>query len=128
MSTSGILTRSQSRPAKRIPSANSVRSAKPAAGEVKPSRLQVSKPQPKNGGAVFDPETFLTQTGLGRTVLSLQKHEQAFSQGDPADAVFYVQKGQLKVTVISKNGKEATLALLAAGQFLGEDCMVLAHP
>ena len=77
---------------------------------------------------VFDPKAFLTQTGLGRTVLRLKTHESAFSQGDPADAVFYVQKGQMKVTVISKNGKEATLALVGAGEFLGEDSIVLAHP
>jgi CRP-like cAMP-binding protein len=106
-----------------------VQSAKPAASDVaKPSRFQTPKPQPKNENRVFDPAAFLTQTGLGRKVLSLQKNEQAFSQGDPADAVFYVQKGQIKVTVTSTSGKEATIALVGDGDFLGEDSMVLAHP
>ena len=82
----------------------------------------------KNGDGGFDPEAFLTQTGVGRTVLSLKKSEAAFAQGDPADAIFHVQKGQLRVTVTSANGKEATLALVGAGEFLGEDCMVSAHP
>ena len=129
MSTGANPTRSQGRPGKRIPSANSVRSAKPAIGEIaKPSRLQTPKPQPRNGDAVFDPDAFLTQTGVGRTALNLKRNESAFAQGDLADAVFYVQKGQLRVTVTSANGKEATLALVGAGEFLGEDSMVLAHP
>jgi CRP-like cAMP-binding protein len=129
MSAGTIPAPSQGRPAKRIPSANSVRSAKPATGEIaKPSRLQMPKPQPKNGDAVFDPETFLTRAGLGKQILNLKKNETAYAQGDAGDAIFYVQKGQLRVTVISANGKEATLALVGAGEFLGEDCMVLAHP
>ena len=129
MSAGAIPTRSQGRPAKRIPSANSVRSAKPATGEIsKPSRLRTPKPQPKNGDTVFDPETFLAGAGLGKQVLNLRKNETAYAQGDAADAIFYVQKGQLRVTVTSANGKEATLALVGAREFLGEDCMVLAHP
>jgi CRP-like cAMP-binding protein len=55
-------------------------------------------------------------------------NETAYAQGDSADAIFYVQKGRLRVTVTSANGKEATLALVGAGEFLGEDCMVLAQP
>jgi len=106
-----------------------VRSAKPAIGEIaKPSWLQAPKPQPKNGETVFDPEAFLAGAGLGRKILSLKKNQVAFAQGDPADAIFYVQKGRLRVTVTSANGKEATLALVGAGEFLGEDCMVSAHP
>ena len=129
MSASVIPTRSQGRPAKRIPSPNSVRSAKSTTGEIsKPSPLLTPKSQPKNGDTVFDPETFLARTGLGRQVLNLKKNETAYAQGDPTDAIFYVQKGQLRVTVTSSNGKEATLALVSAGEFLGEDCMVLAQP
>src|SRR5271166_735127 len=129
MSVRGITASSQDPPAKRLPSADSVRSARPVTGETtKPSRLQTSKPQPKNGGTVFDPEAFLAKAGLGRQILSLKKNQTAFAQGDPADAIFHVQKGQLRVTVTSANGKEATLALVGAGEFLGEDCMVLAHP
>jgi CRP-like cAMP-binding protein len=112
-----------------VPLVAAVRPAKPATGEnAKPSRLQTPKPQRKNGNGDFDPETFLTQTGVGRMVLSLKKNEAAFVQGDPADAIFHVQKGRLRVTVTSANGKEATLALVGAGEFLGEDCMVSAHP
>jgi CRP-like cAMP-binding protein len=129
MSASAIPTRSQGRPAKRIPSANSARPAKSTIDEIsKPSRRQTPKSPPKNGNTVFDPETFLARAGLGRQVLNLKKNETAYAQGDTADAIFYVQKGQLRVTVTSANGKGATLALVGAGEFLGEDCMVLAHP
>jgi len=104
-----------------------VRSLEPATGEIaKPSRLQT--PQPINGDTVFDPETFLARAGLGRKIPSLKKNELAYAQGDRADAIFYVQKGRLRVTVTSASGKEATLALVGAGEFLGESCMVSAHP
>ena len=126
MSTRGIPTRSQGRPAERV---DSVRSAKLATGEIaKPSRLQTPKPQPTNGDTVFDPEAFLARAGLGRKILSLNKNETAYAQGDPTDAIFYVQKGQLRVTVTSANGKEATIALVGVGKFLGENCMVSPHP
>lgn len=73
--------------------------------------------------ANFDPETFLKQTGIGRTALELKKNEVLFAQGDPADAVFYVQKGTVKLTVVSPRGKEATISLLSAGNFVGEQCV-----
>jgi len=129
MSDRGISTVSQGRRAKPVPFVDSVRSAKPATGKIaKPSQLQRAKPQPKNGETVFDPEAFLAKAGLGRKILSLKKNQVAFVQGDPADAILHVQKGQLRVTVTSANGKEATIALVGAGEFLGEDCMVSAHP
>jgi CRP/FNR family cyclic AMP-dependent transcriptional regulator len=129
MSARGIPTRGQGPPVKRVPLVDSVRPAKLATGEIaKPSRLQTPRPQPKNGHTVFDPETFLARAGLGRQVLNLKKNETAYAQGDAADAIFYVQTGQLRITVTSANGKEATLALVGAGEFVGEDCMVLAHP
>jgi CRP/FNR family cyclic AMP-dependent transcriptional regulator len=129
MSADAIPTRSQGRPAKRIPSANLVRSAKPTTSEMSnPARRQTPKSPVKNGNTVFDPEAFLAGAGLGRRVLNLKKSETVYAQGDAADAVFYVRKGQFRVTVTSANGKEATLALVGAGEFLGEDCMVLAHP
>jgi len=129
MSTRGIPTHSQGTPAKPVPLVDSVRSAKPATGEIaKPSQLKRAKQRPENGEPVFDAKTFLARAGLGRKVLHLKKDQVAFAQGDPADAIFYVQKGQLRVTVTSENGKEATLALVGAGEFLGEDCMVSAHP
>jgi CRP-like cAMP-binding protein len=129
MSTRGIPTRSQGPLAKRGPSVGPARSAKSSTGEIaKPSQLQTPKPQPKNGNTVFDAEPFLTRTGLGKKSLSLKKNEVAYAQGDPADTIFYVQRGQLRVTVTSANGKEATIALVSAGEFLGENCMVSPHP
>src|SRR5664280_1277478 len=129
MSTRGIPTRSQGPLAKRGPSVGPVRSAKSPTGEIaKPSQLPTPKPQPKNGNTVFDAEPFLTRTGLGRKVVSLKKNEVAYAQGDPADTIFYVQRGQLRVTVVSANGKEATIALVSAGEFLGENCMVSPRP
>jgi CRP/FNR family cyclic AMP-dependent transcriptional regulator len=129
MSARGILARSKGRPSKRASSAGSMRSATLATGEITgPSRLQTPKSPGKNGNVDFDPEAFLAGAGLGRQVLNLKKKETAYAQGDPADAIFYVQKGQFRVTVNSANGKEATLALVGTGEFLGEDCMVLAHP
>jgi CRP-like cAMP-binding protein len=129
MSTRGILARSQESPAKRVPSVDSVRSAKPATGETaKPSRLRTPKPRPTNGEAGFDAKDFLARAGLGKKILNLKKNETAFAQGDSSDAIFYVQKGRLRVTVTSANGKEATIALVGEGEFLGEDCMVSSHP
>jgi len=107
----------------------SVRSAKSHTGKIaEPLRLKKTKPQPTNGDIAFDPAAFLARAGLGRQVFNLKKNETAYAQGDAAYAIFYVQKGQLRVTVTSANGKEATLALVGAREFLGEDCMVLAHP
>jgi len=75
------------------------------------------------GKSGFDPGAFLVQEGLGRTIVDLTKHQTIFSQGDAAEAVFYVQKGRVKLTVTSSRGKEATIALLGAGKFLGEECI-----
>jgi CRP/FNR family transcriptional regulator, cyclic AMP receptor protein len=72
----------------------------------------------KNGG--FDPNTFLATIGEGRKILNLPKKELIFAQGDQADAVFYVQKGKVRLTVVSKIGKEATIAIMGEGQFFGE--------
>jgi CRP/FNR family cyclic AMP-dependent transcriptional regulator len=75
----------------------------------------------------FDPEAFLEQTGVGRTVIDLKKGSVLFSQGDPADAVFYIKKGNVKLTVVSERGKEATVALLESGNFVGESCIAAAE-
>jgi CRP/FNR family transcriptional regulator, cyclic AMP receptor protein len=80
------------------------------------------------GKMAFQPAAFLAHTGLGRTIVDLEKHQTIFSQGDTADAVFYIQKGRVKLTVFSKRGKEATIALLAAGNFLGEECIAAIQP
>ena len=73
--------------------------------------------------AQFDPATFLAQAGLGRRIVRLNPKEAFFSQGDSADCVFYLQDGRAKLTVISKEGKEATIALLTVGDFVGEAAM-----
>jgi len=76
----------------------------------------------------FDPGAFLAQAGLGRTIVDLKKHQTIFSQGDAADTVFFIQKGKVKLTVISRDGKEATIALLGEGDFLGEQCIAAIQP
>ena len=70
---------------------------------------------------LFDPSAFLAQAGLGRRIIHLKAREALFSQGTLADCVFYIQTGRAKLTVVSKNGKEATITLLSAGQFTGEE-------
>jgi CRP/FNR family cyclic AMP-dependent transcriptional regulator len=77
--------------------------------------------------AAFDVEAFLDRTGLGRTLVELKKNQVLFSQGDAADAVFYIQKGSIKLTIVSQRGKEATVALLNAGNFVGESCVAAAE-
>jgi CRP/FNR family cyclic AMP-dependent transcriptional regulator len=71
----------------------------------------------------FDAAVFLASAGLGRRVLRLAPKETFFSQGDPVDSVFYLQKGRAKVTVVSQTGKEATITLLSAGDFVGEEAL-----
>src|SRR5436309_1675070 len=71
----------------------------------------------------FDPKSFLAKIGEGRTISKYRKDQIVFSQGDPADAVFYVQKGRVKVTVVSDQGKEAVVAILGADEFCGEGCL-----
>ncbi|HWX94879.1 MAG TPA: Crp/Fnr family transcriptional regulator [Terriglobales bacterium] len=68
----------------------------------------------------FDPNTFLATIGNGRKSLAVARKKTIFSQGDPADAVFYIQKGKVRLTVVSHSGKEATIGILGAGNFFGE--------
>ncbi len=68
----------------------------------------------------FDPKTFLATIGEGRKVVAFPKKKTIFAQGDAADAVFYIQEGKVRLTVVSKIGKEATLGILSEGQFFGE--------
>jgi cyclic nucleotide-binding protein len=72
----------------------------------------------KNRG--FDPHTFLATIGEGRKMLSVPKKQTIFVQGDEADSVFYIQKGKVRLTVVSKAGREATIAILGEGNFFGE--------
>lgn len=71
----------------------------------------------------FDAAAFLANAGLGRRIVELAPKDTFFSQGDPADAVFYLQAGRAKVTVVSQSGKEATITLLSAGDFVGEEAL-----
>ena len=73
--------------------------------------------------AAFDPKTFLAIVGEGKTILEFRKDQIVFAQGDAADTVFYIQKGRVKVIVISEQGKEAVVGILGSGQFFGEGCM-----
>ncbi len=76
------------------------------------------------GGAPFDPAVFLATAAIGRDICKFSKKEVIFSQGKDADAVFYIKKGKVKVAVLSKQGKEAIVALLGADEFLGEGCLL----
>jgi len=71
----------------------------------------------------FDAKSFLAKVGEGRSISKYRKDQVVFSQGDLADAVFYIQKGKVKVTVVSDQGKEAVVALLGADEFCGEGCL-----
>ena len=72
---------------------------------------------------VFDAKDFLANVGAGKTIRSFQKNEAVFVQGDAANTVYYIQRGKIKVTVISKHEKEAVVGILGPGQFFGEGCM-----
>ncbi len=74
----------------------------------------------------FDTDAFLMSAGLGRRIIRLAPREPFFSQGDPADCIFYLQKGRARVTVVSQTGKEATITLLSAGDFVGEESLATA--
>ena len=71
----------------------------------------------------FDPTAFLANAGLGRTIIELKPRQTFFCQGDAADSVFYLQKGRARVTVVSQNGKEATITLLSPSDFIGEESL-----
>ena len=79
---------------------------------------------PKNTiQAAFDPKEFLAKVGEGKTILEFRKDDVVFAQGDVANTVFYIQKGRVKIVVISEQGKEAVVGILEPGQFFGEGCM-----
>ena len=71
----------------------------------------------------FDLAKFLADPGLGRKIIHLKAKGTFFSQGGAADSIFYLQKGRAKLTVVSKAGKEATITLISAGDFVGEECV-----
>lgn len=71
----------------------------------------------------FAPTAFLTKAGGGKTISKYQIDQPVFSQGEPADSVFYIQSGKVKVTVVSEQGKEAVVAILGPNEFCGEGCL-----
>jgi CRP/FNR family transcriptional regulator, cyclic AMP receptor protein len=71
----------------------------------------------------FDPKAFLAKANVGRTISKYRKNQIVFSQGNPADFVFYIRDGKVKVTVISEQGKEAVVAVLGSDEFCGEGCL-----
>jgi CRP/FNR family cyclic AMP-dependent transcriptional regulator len=73
----------------------------------------------------FDAPAFLAEAGLGRRIVQLKPKQAFYSQGDPADSLFYLQRGRAKLTVVSKNGKEATITLLTTGDFIGEESLTI---
>jgi len=79
--------------------------------------------KPKKG-RIFDPQVFLETVGLKRSITQCPPNHKIFSQGDPSDAVFYIQKGRVKLTTLSKHGKEAVIAILGARDFLCEACLM----
>ena len=72
---------------------------------------------------VFDPKAFLGRIGAGKTVERYRKNQKIFGQGDVADTVFFIQKGKVKITVLSEHGKEAVVGIFGEGQFFGEACL-----
>lgn len=74
-------------------------------------------------GPPFDTAAFLAHAGLGRRIMQLAPGQSIFSQGDPANSIFYLQEGRAKITVVSHSGKEATFTILSAGDFVGEESL-----
>ncbi|MCP1747089.1 MULTISPECIES: Crp/Fnr family transcriptional regulator [Bradyrhizobium] len=80
-------------------------------------------PVGKSTKKAFDPQVFLAKVGAGKAILKFERSQHVFTQGDVADAVFYIQKGRVKLTVVSEQGKEAVVGILEPGQFFGEGCL-----
>jgi CRP/FNR family transcriptional regulator, cyclic AMP receptor protein len=74
-------------------------------------------------GSAFDPQVFLAKVGDGKRILQFKKDQNIFEQGDPADTVYYIQKGRVRLTVLSDHGKEAVVGIVEPSQFFGEGCM-----
>ncbi len=96
----------------------------PAAGPAKLTPTPGTKGRmPKAAKHLFDPKLFLAKVGEGTTILKFDRNAVVFSQGDVADTVFYIQKGRIKVLVVSEQGKEAVVGIMEPGQFFGEGCL-----
>ena len=88
-----------------------------------PTALAIETATLRVQAAPFDPRLLLTKLGTGQTTREYLVNESVFSQGDTADATFYIQSGKVKLTVVSKSGKEAIVAILAGNEFFGEGCL-----
>jgi CRP/FNR family cyclic AMP-dependent transcriptional regulator len=89
------------------------------------SRKRLAEDSPEESSAAFSPvESLLKSISIGKQVLQLRKNMAAFSQGDPADAIFFIESGKVKLTVVSPQGKEAVLTMLGPRDFFGEGCLV----
>jgi CRP/FNR family transcriptional regulator, cyclic AMP receptor protein len=95
---------------------------------IPPRRLLVRKNRARKQLRDFDPKIFLSTVSVGKTLLHYRSKQAIFSQGDTADAVFFIQAGRVKLSVLSKQGKEATIALLGKDDFLGEGCIASDQP
>jgi CRP/FNR family cyclic AMP-dependent transcriptional regulator len=92
------------------------------------SRLPSRQRSAKEPTKPFDPKAFLANPGAGRTLRRYRPKQAIFSQGERADTVFYIQDGTVRLSVVSTHGKEAIIALLGAGDFLGEGCIASDQP
>src|SRR6202051_2428752 len=90
------------------------------AGTLKTNRRANGKNGGKKKPSTFDPEAFLNSTGVARTIVEFEKKQSLFSQGDLCKSIMYIQKGDVKISVVSKSGKEAVLGILGEGDFIGE--------
>src|ERR1700712_3081783 len=94
-----------------------MKSVAPPQSVVTPMESSVHKP------TTFDAQLFISKVGDGKAILEFNKNQNVFEQGDVADTIFYIQKGKIKVTVLSDLGKEAVVGILEPGQFFGESCL-----
>jgi CRP/FNR family cyclic AMP-dependent transcriptional regulator len=114
---------SPARQANRSPDRKKISRQTPADPTLQTGRKATSRSVAAKKGRDFDPHAFLGTIGAGRGFVVFPKKQGIFAQGDTADAVFYVQTGKVKLTVISKTGKEATIGILGEGDFFGEACL-----
>ena len=90
---------------------------------VRPTKVPPRKAPPTTAALAFDPQRFLTRIEEGKTTRSYRSKQNIFSQGDAADAVFYVQSGKVRLAVVSTRGKEAVIGIVEPGGFFGEGCL-----
>jgi len=93
-----------------------------------PRRSLKKKSRIQKPGKLFDAKEFLAQAGIGRSLRRYSPKQAIFSQGESADSVSYIQEGRVKLSVVSEQGKEATITLLGEGDFVGEGCIALDQP